>query len=125
MFRIHKLFLVITIIILSVEILIATYLKSGFIRFTFGDVLASILIYAFIRSFMNLKPVVVAIISLSISFFIEGLQLIHFTTLIHQEHHSLLNIVLGNHFSIEDLFAYTVGILIIYLIDKTFIYETH
>ena len=125
MFKTNPIFLTLTVIILGIEIAIALSLDSGFIRYTFGDVLASILVYTFIRSFFSLKPFIVAIISLFISFLIEGLQLINFTKLIHQEHNKLLTVVLGNHFSFDDLLAYSVGVLIIYLIDKHHIYETN
>ena len=125
MFKTNPIYLTLTVIILGIEIAIALCLDSGFIRYTFGDVLASILVYTFIRSFFSLKPFIVAIISLFISFLIEGLQLINFTKLLHQEHNTLLTVVLGNHFSFEDLLAYSVGVLIIYLIDKHHIYETN
>ena len=123
MLKLNKFFLILTVLIFTAEVCIAIFLESGFIRYTFGDVLASILIYTFIRSIANLKPRIVAIMSLCISFTLEGLQYIQFTKLIHQEDNKILNIVLGNHFSIEDLIAYTIGVLIIYYIDKNYLYE--
>ena len=113
-----------TLLLFSLEIAIALFLDSGFIRYTFGDVLASILVYTSFRSFLVLRPKVAAVISLGISFFLEGLQFMHFIALIHQEHNVFLNVVLGNHFSIGDLIAYSVGVIIIYSIDKKFIYES-
>ena len=123
MLKPNKTFLILTLVILLIEIGIATFVKSGFIRFTLGDVLASILVYTSIRCFTNLNPKIVALISVFISFLIEGLQYIHFTKLIHLEHSKIVNIVLGTHFCVEDLIAYTIGILIIYYIDKNHIHE--
>jgi hypothetical protein len=120
----NKHFFIFTILIFSIEISIALFLDSGFIRYTFGDVLASILIYTALRSFIVVKPRVSALVGLGISFLIEGLQLFQFTTLINQKDNTFLNLVLGNHFSVGDLIAYTIGVLLIYTIDKKFIYET-
>lgn len=48
--KIDTKFLALTLIILLTEIAIAYYLKNGFIRFTVGDFLASILVYCGLKS---------------------------------------------------------------------------
>lgn len=54
--QLNKTYLAITIFLFITEVLIATYLKSGFIRHTFGDYLVVILIYTFVKSFVNINP---------------------------------------------------------------------
>ena len=61
--------------LLLIEIAIALLLKDGFIRHTFGDFLVVILLYCFIKSFINIKPLPLAITVLLIAF-----AIVFFTT---------------------------------------------
>lgn len=70
----NKKYLIIALIIFTIEVLIATYLKHGFIRYTFGDYLVVILLYCFCKSFINTRPIIIAILVLIITllyFFLE------------------------------------------------------
>lgn len=104
--------------LLIVEILIATYIKKGFIRHVFGDFLVVIMLFYFFKSFLNFKNSYIAIIVLLISYSIELLQLIHILELLNLQHHKFLRIVFGTTFSRTDLVAYTLGICTILLIEK-------
>uniref|UniRef100_UPI00404ADB2E ribosomal maturation YjgA family protein n=1 Tax=Gelidibacter sp. TaxID=2018083 RepID=UPI00404ADB2E len=108
------------LILLATEILIAVYLKSGFIRHTFGDFLVVILMYCFVKSFILIKPIYLAVGVLVFSFFIEFLQLFNVLKLIGLEQNSLANIILGSTFHLSDLLAYTLGTITILIIDLKF-----
>lgn len=105
------------ILLFIIEALIAKYLKDGFIRHTFGDFLVVILLYCFLKSFLNYKSYQVALVVFIISFLIEFLQLTNFLELLHLEQNKLAKIVLGSTFSISDLVAYTLGIISILIFE--------
>ena len=48
-----KTYIILTSILFLIETLIAIYLKTGFIRHTFGDFLCVILLYCFFKSFIE------------------------------------------------------------------------
>ena len=76
--RFSKTYFILFLILFTIEACIAHFLKSGFIRHTFGDFLAIIMLYCLLKSFINIKPIPAAIIVLLISFTIEFLQLTPF-----------------------------------------------
>ncbi len=106
-----------TSVLLLIEISIALFLDEGFIRFTVGDYLASILLYCIIKSFFKLKPLIIVLITLFISYGIEWLQYINILQLLNIENNTLIKTVLGTSFSVGDLIAYTLGCITIYIID--------
>lgn len=114
---INRPYLYATILLLLIEIAIAVFLKSGFIRFTFGDYLATILVYTCIRAFIAFKPIQIAALTLCIAFGIEGLQLFDVLDFFGLKGNRLVATLLGTHFSFGDLVAYTLGVITIYLLD--------
>lgn len=100
------------------EALIVFFFKEGFIRHTFGDFLVVILMYYFIKSFVNSKPIYIAIAILIISFGIEFLQLIDILNILNIQKNTFTKLVLGTTFQAGDLIAYTLGILTILVIEK-------
>ncbi len=100
------------------------FLKDGFIRYTFGDFLATILVYCAIKSIFNLKPKHIAFVTLSIAFTLELFQYVNLSEILNLHQYKLLRIVMGSHFSWEDILAYTLGTLCVYFIDlKTKYYD--
>ncbi|WP_299386759.1 DUF2809 domain-containing protein [uncultured Lacinutrix sp.] len=104
-------------LLLLIEIAIAIFLKGGFIRHTFGDFLSVILIYCFIKSFLNIKPILVAVLVLAIAFIIEFLQLANILEFLNLRDNRLIATILGTSFSIQDLIAYTLGTIFILITD--------
>lgn len=105
-------------ILLCVEVLIAIFIKEGFIRHTFGDFLVVIMLFYFIKSFLKTTSIYVAIVVFLISFSIEFLQYIHILEFLNIQHNKTLGIIFGTTFSISDLIAYSLGILTVFLIEK-------
>jgi len=110
-------YVIATILLLTAEILIATFLKSGFIRHTFGDFLVVILLYCFIRSFIQGQPVRIAVFVLLFSYLVEFLQLFNLLDYLNLRDNELAVIILGSTFHTTDLIAYTLGVLTILVID--------
>jgi hypothetical protein len=116
--KFSKTYFFLFILLFLIEVCIAYFLKSGFIRHTFGDFLVVIVLYCFLKSFLNTRPIIMALIVLIISFIIEFLQLTPFLELIGLEKNHYAKIVFGNTFHISDLVAYTLGVLTIIIIES-------
>lgn len=113
----NKIYLIVFICILGIEISIALFLKSGFIRHTFGDFLATILVFSFFKTFSKMPSFKIAITTLIIAFCIEFAQYFQLLNYLNLNQFKLLRIVFGTNFSIQDLMAYTLGVITIYFID--------
>jgi len=113
----NKTYLIASIILFIVEVLIAIFLKDGFIRHTFGDYLAVILLYCMFKSCIKTKPFYIAIVVLIISYGIEFLQLTNFLEIINLDNNKLAKIILGSTFSFSDLIAYTLGFISILIFE--------
>lgn len=100
-----------------IETAIALFITNTFIRSTFGDVLVVILMYCFIKSFINIKPFPIAFGVLMFAFTLEFLQLFKLTEIINPYNNSIIKVILGSTFQISDLLAYSFGILIILMIE--------
>ncbi|MBO0590335.1 DUF2809 domain-containing protein [Cellulophaga sp. E16_2] len=103
--------------ILVLEIAIAYFLKTGFIRHTVGDFLVVILIYCFLRSFIKTNPLYMAIVTLVLSYTVEFLQRTTFLQLLNLDQNKWANLIFGNSFSIQDLVAYTLGVITVFYLD--------
>ena len=110
--------LIIFLLLFCIEVTIALYIKQGFIRAVFGDFLVVIMLYYFIMSFIRLKSIYIAIVVLIIAYVIEFLQFIDILNIINYKKNTLINIILGTTFNIEDIIAYTLGIATVILIEN-------
>ncbi|HEU0136062.1 MAG TPA: DUF2809 domain-containing protein [Flavobacterium sp.] len=109
-------YFLIFIVLFVIEVLIALYVKDDFVRPYVGDVLVVILIYAFIKSFVQL-PIVPTIVGvLAFSFAIEFLQYLNLVEMVGIDS-KILKTVLGTSFAWADLLAYTVGALLIWTFE--------
>lgn len=91
--KFNKTYLAIAILLFMTEVLIAVYLKSGFIRYTVGDYLVVILIYCFFKSFIKIDSFKLAILVLAFAFSIEFLQLTNFLKLLNLQNNHLAKLV--------------------------------
>lgn len=107
-----------TILIFTIEVLIALFVHDAFIRPYFGDVLVVILMYCFIKSFVSLPVFSVALSVLAFAFLIEILQGCNIVTKIGLGKSKLANVVLGNSFSWMDFITYSAGFLIIIVTEN-------
>ena len=119
-FRFHLSSLLIAIAIFIIEVIIALYIKDNFIRPYVGDVLVVILIYYFVKSFIKAPAWHMAISVLIFAYLIETLQYFQLVKLIGFADNKFANIVIGNYFAWEYIFAYTIGITIVLVIETYF-----
>jgi hypothetical protein len=116
--RFNWLYFALTVMIFVVEVLIAVYLHDGFIRPYAGDFLVVILIYCFVRSFLQTPVMPMALAVLVFSYLVETLQYFNFVKIIGLEHSRIARIIIGNYFSWTDILAYTLGIGFTILMEK-------
>ena len=108
----------ITVILFVTEVLIAAFLDDRIIRPYVGDVLVVILIYCFIRSFLNTPVVPTAIATLIFAYIIEVLQYIRLVTRLGLEENTLARTVMGTSFEWVDMVAYTLGFAIVLVAER-------
>ena len=115
--KFNRTYTTLALLLLTIEVLIAIYLKTGFIRHTFGDYLAVILIYTGIKSIIDIHPFKLAVGVLLLAFLIEFLQLFKILKFFNLQNNQVLKLILGSTFHFSDLVAYTLGILTIIIIE--------
>lgn len=111
-------YLIAFILLFCVEFAIATYLKGGFIRGYLGDLLVVILVYAGLMTVSNLSVKAGLLTTGIIALSIEVLQLIDLTQYFEGSAKKVATLILGSHFSWLDLLMYTLGILVVWLVER-------
>ena len=103
-----------------IEVLIALYVHDEIIRPYIGDVLVVILMYCFIKSFLQLSVLPVAIFVLLFSFGIEFLQYLNIVEKLGLQNSKIARTIIGTSFAWIDLVCYTAGIIIILIAERGF-----
>ena len=106
------------VLIFVIEVIIALYIRDKIIRPYGGDVLVVVLIYCFVKAFLNIKTLYLAIGVLLFAYAIEIGQYFNFVELMHLENYKAMRIILGTSFSWGDMLAYTIGAVFCVLLDK-------
>jgi len=104
-------------ILLGIEIAIATYLETGFIRANLGDFFVVILLYCLLMACSRLSVKTGLLVTLAISFSIEFSQLVNLPQYVPQEYKHAATLLLGSHFSWLDLLMYVLGIVFILWVE--------
>ncbi|PZX91889.1 DUF2809 domain-containing protein [Flavobacterium aquariorum] len=106
------------ILIFLIEILIALYMNDPFVRPYLGDVLVVILMYCFLKSFLKIPVLTVAIVVLFFSFTVEFLQFLNIVEKLGLGKSKIARTVIGTSFSWIDLLTYLFGISIVIVTEK-------
>lgn len=83
-----------------------------------GDVLVVILMYCFVKSFLEVPALALAGGVLLFAFAIEGLQYLKVVQVLGLENSSLVRTVLGTSFAWLDMLAYVVGTGIVLMAER-------
>ncbi|OCX50533.1 hypothetical protein BEL04_22410 [Mucilaginibacter sp. PPCGB 2223] len=118
MLKFNLKYFTLALLLFITEVLIARYMHDALIRPYGGDVLVGILVYCFIKSFMNtpVKPTILAV--LLFCYTIEILQYFHYVELLGLQNSKLARTVLGVGFSWIDMLCYTLGMLIVLSLES-------
>ena len=113
-------YFIFAVILFAIEVYIALFVHDEIIRPHIGDLLVVILIYCFLRAFFNLPVLTIAIATLLFSCIIEALQYFNTVQIFGLQNSKLATTVMGTSFSWIDILCYTIGIIIVLLIEKIF-----
>lgn len=116
--RFHSCFFIIALIVFAVEVFIALFVHDNFIRPYLGDVIVIWFVYYFIRAFVNIRALYVAVFTLIFSFAVEAGQYFKLIYLLGLEENTLARVVIGTSFSWWDIVCYIVGFAFLFLMDK-------
>lgn len=111
-------YFVLAFLLFTIEVIIAIFFKDGFIRPLFGDFLVVILMYTALMSILKANKIKVAIGVLLFSYLIEVLQYFEFVKVLGLNDYPLARIIMGTTFSWGDILAYTLGIAVVFLVEK-------
>lgn len=106
-------YLLLAAIVLTVEICIALFVKDAIVRPFVGDLLVVILIYCFLRIFLNATYWKLAAGVFLFACVIEVLQYFDYVALLHLENNRVISVMMGRTFEWMDFIAYFTGFLII------------
>lgn len=116
--RFNRNYFALTVILFVIEICIAIFVNDAFVRPFLGDVIVVWFVYYFIRSFIAIKPIYIAVFTLLFSFAVEIGQYFKLIEILGLQEYKWARIVIGTSFSWWDMLCYFVGFLILFLMDK-------
>jgi Protein of unknown function (DUF2809) len=119
MLRFHIRYFILTIMLLGVEIGIGAYVHDTLIRPYGGDFLVVILLYCLVRSGVDFPIGPTAAAVLIFAYLVEIGQYFGLAGRLGFKGHSLGRILLGSYFSWSDMIAYTLGILLVLLLERS------
>lgn len=119
-FTFRKKYLLLSILLFLVEVGIALFVKDRFVRPYVGDFLVVILLYFFVRTFLDAPPRWVALGVLTFAFAVEVGQHFQLVKLLGLNDSELARTVIGTGFDWGDLLAYALGVGVVFLVDTAF-----
>lgn len=111
-------YFILALILFGIEVWIGLFVHDSIIRPYGGDFLVVILIYCFVRSFLNTPVVPTAAAVLLFSWAVEISQYFHLVNRIDLENSRTARLLLGTSFSFTDIAAYTLGLLLTVIIER-------
>ena len=113
-----KVYIIAALILFVIEVLIERYAHDDFIRPYLGDFFVVILIYSIVMSVSNSKVKSVAIATLLFSYAIEIAQYAQVVSLLGLEDNKIARIIIGTSFSWWDVLMYTLGVVVVVVIEN-------
>lgn len=123
MTRFSTTYFVLTCWLFFIELLIGRYLDDDFIRPYGGDFLVVILIYCFVKTWVDTPVLETALGVLIFSYLIELSQYFHLVNLLGWQGSYAARLLMGTSFSLIDLLIYSLGALFIIIAEKILNHE--
>jgi hypothetical protein len=106
-----------TLVVFTIEVIIALFVRDRFIRPYIGDVLAVGLVYLALRAVTPLRVAPALFSTLLIAFAIELGQLFDLLGALGLRHNQVARIVLGGSFDLHDFAAYATGAVCVLAVE--------
>ncbi|UJH90064.1 DUF2809 domain-containing protein [Antarcticibacterium sp. 1MA-6-2] len=117
MLTFNKKYFFLFVLLFFLEISIALFVRDRFIRPYAGDFLVIMLLYCFVKSFLQISVGRAVLLVLLFSYLVEILQYIKIVRILNVERNAVWATVLGTQFEWWDIFAYTAGVGAILIIE--------
>jgi hypothetical protein len=114
----NKYYFLLAFFLLALEVYIGLYMHDAIIRPFGGDFLVVILLYCLFKSFINLPVLLTAGWVLAFAYTVEISQYFHLVSLLGLQHSKIAKILLGTSFSFIDLGMYTLGMLVVIVVEN-------
>lgn len=114
----NKYYCTLAVILFIVEVLIALYVHDAIVRPYVGDVLVVILMYCFVKTFVDTPVLPTAIAVLIFAYIIEWLQYLQIVNWLGLQNNAIARTVIGTTFQWGDILAYTLGVIVVVAIQK-------
>ena len=111
-------YLAASLVLFAAMVFIALFVRDGFIRWHFGDILVTLFLCCFIRAFIGKKGTWLPLGVFVFAAMVEIGQLFNLVELLGLEGVRIAEIVIGATFDIWDIVMYGIGCCIFYVIDK-------
>jgi hypothetical protein len=106
------------LLLLLIEVLIALYVHDHIVRPYIGDLLAVVLVYCLLKSFLRFSVFAAACVALLVAFVLETMQYFEVLQQLGLDKSRLLRTVLGTAFSWADMGWYSAGFIAILVGEK-------
>ena len=116
--KFNRLYFVLAVLLFGIEILIAKFAHDQIIRPYVGDLLVVMLIYCFVKSFLDTPYLNTSLAVLVFSYAVDTLQYFHVINWLGLENSNIARIIIGTYFEWIDLIAYTIGIAIVIYLES-------
>ncbi|GAC1308763.1 MAG: DUF2809 domain-containing protein [Mucilaginibacter sp.] len=113
----NKAYFLLALTVFITEVLIGAYMHDALIRPYGGDFLVVILIYCAVKAFFNLPVLQTACYVLIFAYAVEISQYFHLVNLLGLQNSRVVKIILGTSFSVTDLLVYTLGTLLVIVVE--------
>jgi Protein of unknown function (DUF2809) len=116
--KFNRTYFILAMLLFGVEILIAKFAHDQIVRPYIGDLLVVILIYCFVRSFLDTAFLPTALSVLLFSYLVETAQYFNAINLLGLRDSRIARLIIGTSFAWMDILAYTVGIAFVIYFEK-------
>lgn len=106
------------IILFITETIIALFINDTIIRPYIGDILIVILMYTFIKGFIQKS---IKFLPMYLFFFassVEVIQYYHIVDLLHLQNNKVISTIIGTSFDIKDIVCYLIGSILLVVWEK-------
>jgi hypothetical protein len=116
-YTVNKTYLFWAVLLLILELGIGFFVHDAWIRPYLGDFLVVILLYCIVSSFLIARKELILLGVLLFSYFVEMLQYFNFVAVMGLQDIAMARILIGTYFSWMDMLMYSLGVLLVYLIE--------
>ena len=118
MVKFNKYYFILALLLFGTEFYIGNCVHDGFVRPYGGDFMVVILLYCLVKSFINFPVLLTTAWVLLFAYTVEVSQYFHLVHLLGLQHSKVARILLGTTFSFIDMGMYTLGMLLVIVVEN-------